>query len=149
MTGRYPHHKVNARVIAVHGWSYARHATKNHLQISQGKSVIHGHCLPVDYEALTVGGWKRITEIHSGDIVLGYQRGQIVKTSVLDTVFHAGWSGRMAVFDHPAIRQTMTELHGIYTKDDRYVHVRDAAGVAVNDLVLQAVPVHQQMPAQS
>lgn len=27
----------------MHGWSYARHATKAHLQISQGKSVIHGH----------------------------------------------------------------------------------------------------------
>jgi len=42
-TGRYPHYNVNARIIAVHGWSYARHATKQHLQISQGKSVIHGH----------------------------------------------------------------------------------------------------------
>lgn len=42
-SGRYPHYAVNSRIIAVHGWSYARHATKNHLQISQGKSVIHGH----------------------------------------------------------------------------------------------------------
>ncbi|MBN2583209.1 MAG: metallophosphoesterase [Planctomycetes bacterium] len=41
--GRYPHYAVNSRIIAVHGWSYARHATKAHLQISQGKSVIHGH----------------------------------------------------------------------------------------------------------
>jgi len=41
--GTYPHYRVNSRIIAVHGWSYARHATKNHLQISQGKSVIHGH----------------------------------------------------------------------------------------------------------
>ena len=41
--GRYPHYQVNSRIIAVHGWSYARHATKAHLQISQGKSVIHGH----------------------------------------------------------------------------------------------------------
>ena len=41
--GRYPHYQVNSRIIAVHGWSYARHATKNHLQISQGKSVIHAH----------------------------------------------------------------------------------------------------------
>jgi len=42
-SGKYPHYAVNSRIIAVHGWSYARHATKNHLQISQGKSVIHGH----------------------------------------------------------------------------------------------------------
>lgn len=41
--GTYPHYPINERIIAVHGWSYARHATKNHLQISQGKSVIHGH----------------------------------------------------------------------------------------------------------
>ncbi|MCG3174649.1 MAG: hypothetical protein GMKNLPBB_02909 [Myxococcota bacterium] len=42
-TARYPHYAINSRIIAVHGWSYARHATKHHLQISQGKSVIHGH----------------------------------------------------------------------------------------------------------
>ena len=41
--GTYPHYRANSRIIAVHGWSYARHATKNHLQISQGKSVILGH----------------------------------------------------------------------------------------------------------
>jgi predicted phosphodiesterase len=41
--GRYPHYRLNGRVIAVHGWSYARNATKQHLSISQGKSVIHGH----------------------------------------------------------------------------------------------------------
>lgn len=41
--GTYPHYAINSRLIAVHGWSHARQATKNHLQISQGKSVIHGH----------------------------------------------------------------------------------------------------------
>ena len=41
--GRYPHYAINNRIIAVHGWSYAKQATRNHLQISQGKSVIHGH----------------------------------------------------------------------------------------------------------
>ena len=34
--GTYPHYKVNSRIIAVHGWSYARHATKAHLAMSQG-----------------------------------------------------------------------------------------------------------------
>jgi predicted phosphodiesterase len=42
-SGAYPHYAINARIIAVHGWSCARHATKQHLDISQGKSVIHGH----------------------------------------------------------------------------------------------------------
>jgi len=142
--GTYPHYAVNDRIIAVHGWSYARHATKNHLQISQGKSVIHGHCLPTDYEALTDNGWKRIVDVRAGDTVLGYQRGQIVKTRVLDTVIHERWSGRLAVFNHPAIRQTMTELHGIYTRDDQYLHVRDAADLPVNSLVRRAVPVRQR-----
>jgi len=41
--GTYPHYKLNQRIVAVHGWSYARHATKAHLQMSQGRSVIHGH----------------------------------------------------------------------------------------------------------
>ncbi len=41
--GRYPHWKVNQRIVAVHGWSYAQNATKEHLKKSQGKSIIHGH----------------------------------------------------------------------------------------------------------
>jgi predicted phosphodiesterase len=142
--GTYPHYAINRRIIAVHGWSYARNATKQHLQISQGRSVIHGHCLPTDYEALTDGGWKRIVDVRTGETVLGYQRGQIIKTRVLDTVFHQHWSGRMAVFDHFAIRQTMTELHGIYTRDDQYLHVRDAANLPVNSLVRRALPVQQR-----
>jgi len=41
--GRYPHYKLNGRIVAVHGWSYAKHATAMHLTLSQGKSIIHGH----------------------------------------------------------------------------------------------------------
>lgn len=41
--GKYPHYKINSRIVAVHGWSYAVHATKNHIKLSQGKSIIHGH----------------------------------------------------------------------------------------------------------
>jgi len=41
--GTYPHHKINPRFVAVHGWSYATNATKKHLSISQGKSIIHAH----------------------------------------------------------------------------------------------------------
>lgn len=47
-TARYPHYAINSRIIAVHGWSYARNATKDHLKISQGKSIIHGHTHRVD-----------------------------------------------------------------------------------------------------
>jgi len=41
--GKYPHYKINSRIVAVHGWSYAMHATKEHLRKSQGKSILHGH----------------------------------------------------------------------------------------------------------
>lgn len=41
--GKYPHYKLNSRIVCVHGWSYALNATKNHLRLSQGKSIIHGH----------------------------------------------------------------------------------------------------------
>ncbi len=46
--GKYPHYAVNSRIVAVHGWSYARNATREHLTISQGRSVIHGHCHRAD-----------------------------------------------------------------------------------------------------
>lgn len=39
----YPHHKINNRIVAVHGWSYAINATKKHLTMSQGRSILHGH----------------------------------------------------------------------------------------------------------
>jgi len=133
--GKYPHYKLNNRLVAVHGWSYARHATKKHLEKSQGKSVIHGHCLPVDYEVLTLDGWKKVSDVGKSDIVKGYYNGQMVCADVLCSVYHENWSGRMAVFGHEAISQTMTELHGIYTADDRYLHVRDALDVPVSDLV--------------
>ena len=54
--GRYPYYAINSRIIAVHGWSYAKQATRNHLQISQGKSVIHGHTHRAD-TAMTQNIW--------------------------------------------------------------------------------------------
>ncbi len=45
---KYPHYKVNSRLVAVHGWSYALNATKKHLSMAQGKSIIHGHTHRVD-----------------------------------------------------------------------------------------------------
>ena len=48
--GKYPHYKVNSRIVAIHGWSYAKNATKNHLSLSQGKSVIHAHTHRADVQ---------------------------------------------------------------------------------------------------
>ena len=44
----YAHYKLNSRVVLVHGWSYAEHATKRHLQLAQGKTIIHAHTHRVD-----------------------------------------------------------------------------------------------------
>lgn len=41
--GTYPHYRVNERIVAVHGWSYAKNAARVHLQAAQGRSVIFGH----------------------------------------------------------------------------------------------------------
>jgi len=46
--GKYPHYKINGRIVAVHGWSWAVNATKAHLNKSQGKSIIHGHTHRID-----------------------------------------------------------------------------------------------------
>lgn len=42
--GKYPHYKLNNRVVQIHGWSYAQGVTREHLRMSQGKSVLLGHC---------------------------------------------------------------------------------------------------------
>ena len=66
-TARYPHYAINSRIIAVHGWSFARHATKNHLEISQGKSVIHGHTHRADSSIIqNIWAPGQIIEARSG-----------------------------------------------------------------------------------
>lgn len=42
--GKYPHYKLNNRVVLIHGWSYNKAVTQAHLASSQGKSIILGHC---------------------------------------------------------------------------------------------------------
>lgn len=48
--GKYPHYKLGPRIICVHGWSYAKTATANHLTMAQGKSIIHGHTHRAQHE---------------------------------------------------------------------------------------------------
>jgi hypothetical protein len=38
-----PHYRIAEDLIAVHGWSFARHAAAKHLEIARGYSVVHGH----------------------------------------------------------------------------------------------------------
>lgn len=63
--GKYPHYKLNSRIVAVHGWSYAKHATKNHLRMSQGKSVIHGHTHRTDSSMIQNVWGKGVVQAHS------------------------------------------------------------------------------------
>ena len=64
--GTYPHYKVNPRIVAVHGWSYAKNATKAHLAISQGRSVIHAHTHRVDSSTVqNIWSPGKIVEAHS------------------------------------------------------------------------------------
>lgn len=39
----YPHYIITKRLVAVHGWSISANATRKHLDIARGCSVIHGH----------------------------------------------------------------------------------------------------------
>ena len=48
--GSYPHYKLGSRIVCVHGWSYAKTATANHLTLAQGKSIIHGHTHRAQHE---------------------------------------------------------------------------------------------------
>jgi len=38
-----PHYKIARDLIAIHGWSFARHAAANHLALARSYSVVHGH----------------------------------------------------------------------------------------------------------
>lgn len=40
--GKYAHYKINNRIHAVHGWSFAMNAARKHLTMSQGKSILYG-----------------------------------------------------------------------------------------------------------
>ena len=46
--GKYPHYKVNSRLVIAHGWSYAKNAVRAHLALSQGMSMVVGHTHRVD-----------------------------------------------------------------------------------------------------
>jgi len=56
--GHYPHYKINSRIVAIHGWSYAINATKKHLTMAQGKSLIHGHTHRADV-AMSQNVWRK------------------------------------------------------------------------------------------
>lgn len=64
VSGKYPHYKINSRIVAVHGWSYARNAARMHLSMSQGMSVLFGHCHRCDSMAIQ-NVWRNGAVVHS------------------------------------------------------------------------------------
>lgn len=50
--GTYAHYALSPYLACVHGWSYADNATKQHLKLSQGVSIIHGHTHRADYTSM-------------------------------------------------------------------------------------------------
>lgn len=105
-------------------------------------SVVIGHCLPVNYEVLTRNrGFVKLSEVLYTDTVLCYKDGAVTTSPVLDIV-NWRYTGEMACFDSNTITQRMTDRHHIYTKDGRYVPVRDAIETLTKaDLVVQASPL--------
>lgn len=47
--GMYSHYAISKNLVAVHGWSFAQDATRTHLKLSQGRSIIHGHTHRADH----------------------------------------------------------------------------------------------------
>lgn len=48
--GEYGHYSPAPGLVCVHGWSHAQNATRQHLDKSQGVSVIHGHTHRGDHQ---------------------------------------------------------------------------------------------------
>lgn len=137
----HSHYKITKDLIAVHGWSIAKNAAKVHLDLVRSCSIVHGHCVPLDYEVLTGRGWVQLRDVAVGDTALSYTPTGMMWGPVKEKVEYS-YTGEMAVFNHPDIRMRMTDLHHVYTADGRYIPVRDAIaqGVRVSDLPLYGAP---------
>jgi predicted phosphodiesterase len=104
------------------------------------KSTIIGHCLPWTYKVMTPSGPVAFSDLKIGDEVLSYKDGNVVKTLVQEKV-HYNYTGDLACFDNNAINMKMTSEHHIYTKDGKYIKVKDALNeVTKADLVTSALP---------
>lgn len=107
-----------------------------------GGNICFGHCLPLTYDVATPNGWVNLATLSIGDIVYAYQDGAIVETVVQETVQYS-YTGEMACFSNASCTQHMTDRHHIFTKDGRYIPIREAlaCGVRRSDLVHAALPL--------
>ena len=83
--GRYPHYAIAPNLVAVHGWSYAVSATRRHLQLSQGRSLVHAHTHRLAMEAVqNVWGRGIVQAINPGclcQLIPTYNAGRVVEWS--------------------------------------------------------------------
>lgn len=100
------------------------------------------HCLPIETRVRVKNkGFIPLSEVNTGDIVYGYKHGQIVETPVRDKV-RGTHTGQIVKFDCQAIKQTVTDGHYMYTKDDEYISVMDFIKTkSVDDIVRKALPL--------
>lgn len=69
--GIHSHYRLSKDLVFVHGWSYAENATKRHMEMSQGISVVHGHTHRADHHVIQ-NVWERgkIEAISAGCLCL-------------------------------------------------------------------------------
>lgn len=104
-------------------------------------SVVIGHCLPIGYEVLTDRGFVRLDQVTTDDRALCYHEGRVVRSAIKEVV-NWSYTGDMACFDTKFLKQEMTDKHHIYTKDGRYLPIREALdSVTKGDLVIEALPL--------
>ena len=83
--GRYPHYAITPNLVAVHGWSYAVAATRRHLQMSMGKSLIYGHTHRCSFESVqNIWGRGVVSAINPGctcRLIPTYNAGRVTEWS--------------------------------------------------------------------
>ena len=92
--------------------------------VDNGGWLIHGHCLPTDYEVLTVNkGFVKLSDIQINEEVYAYDKDRIVRSRVIELT-KTLYSGQMYDIQLPRFSQTMTANHHLKLKDNSYVSIK-------------------------
>ena len=83
--GNYPHYAITPNLVAIHGWSYAVAATRRHLALGQGRSILFGHVHRASQEHVqNIWGSGTVQAISPGctcRLVPTYNAGRVVEWS--------------------------------------------------------------------
>jgi metallophosphoesterase superfamily enzyme len=140
----YRKHLKIGRMHFTHDVGHAGIYAHRQSRMAYEGNVVIGHCLPIDYEVLTsTRGFVKLSDVTTNDRALSYKDGRVVEGPISEVV-RWKYSGEVAKFDSYAISQTMTDRHHIFTRDGRYMPVREAVKALTKaDLVLKAAPLDQ------